>query len=109
MSQQSFFNPLTAKVQIDLQKGFIKSTDLVHAYLAHIELHNGRLHAVISSAPLPVLLDMAQRMDEERAAGKVCGALHGIPILLKEAIATHPSLGLTTSIGSFALLDRRPS
>jgi len=34
--------------------------------------------------------------------------LHGIPIIIKDNIATHPSLGMKTTAGSLALLDSRP-
>lgn len=47
---------------------------------------------MISLPPRQQLLDIAKGLDEERAAGKLRGLLHGIPIIVKDAFATHPSL-----------------
>jgi amidase len=49
----------------------------------------------------PEALDIADRLDREREAGQMRGPLHGIPILLKDNIATHD--GMTTTAGSYAL------
>ena len=49
----------------------------------------------------PDALYIAAQLDSERAAGKECGPLHGIPILIKNNIATADKLSNTA--GSFAL------
>lgn len=63
---------------------------------------------MIQTAPEALLRERAKTLDEERAAGKPCGPLHGIPILLKDNIDTHPDLGMGTTCGSFALLHAKP-
>src|SRR5262249_22548238 len=49
----------------------------------------------------PNALAMARALDQERAAGKLRGPLHGIPILLKDNIESSDPLPTTT--GSYAL------
>src|SRR5262249_2975043 len=51
-------------------------------------------------------LGIAGRMDAERKAGKVRGPLHGIPILIKDNIATADRM--ETTAGSLALVGRKP-
>jgi amidase len=61
------------------------------------------LRAVIQIAPYDDVLAIAAGLDIERENGKLRGPLHGIPILLKDNIATDPILGMDTSAGNFAL------
>ena len=53
----------------------------------------------------PDALDIAARLDSERSAGQVRGALHGIPILLKDNIGTGDRLH--TTAGAAALSSAR--
>lgn len=71
------------ELQEALTSGTITSVTLVKEYLGQIEKYNGRLHAVIETAPFETLLKTAKKSDEERAAGKIRGPLHGIPIVAK--------------------------
>lgn len=66
---------------------------------------NDVLHAV--SEINPDASSVARARDAERARGHVRGPLHGIPILLKDNIATRDKLN--TTAGSFALLGARPA
>ncbi|KAJ5689587.1 hypothetical protein N7462_003979 [Penicillium macrosclerotiorum] len=91
-----------------LQSGEVTSLSLVGQYLAQIEKHESKLHAMIKTTPKDLLENTARSLDEERAAGKLRGPLHGIPIIIKDNIATHPDLGLPTSAGSLALLNSKP-
>lgn len=91
-----------------LESGSVTSLDLVRQYVAQIKRHDEKLHAMIRTTPIDLLEQRAKSLDEERAAGKLRGPLHGIPITIKDNIATHPSLGLPTSAGSFALLSSKP-
>ncbi|KAJ5568691.1 hypothetical protein N7450_011177 [Penicillium hetheringtonii] len=91
-----------------LESGRVTSLDLVRRYIAQIQRHDDKLHAMIQATPLGLLEERARSLDQERAAGNVRGPLHGIPITIKDNIATHPSLGLPTSCGSFALLRSKP-
>jgi len=66
--------------------GRLTSRALVSQYLIRLALHDRRLHAVL--AINPNALDEAQQLDRERAAGKVRGPLHGVPVALKDNIHT---------------------
>ncbi|KAH6788008.1 Amidase family protein [Perilla frutescens var. hirtella] len=89
-----------------LQTGFhqkqLTSHELVELYIAEIARLNPLLKGVIEVNPDAVVL--AKKTDEEREAKKSGSlpALHGIPILLKDNIATKDKLN--TSAGSYALL-----
>lgn len=104
---------LTATAE-ELQQLLSSSTDvtskhLVRIYLSHIKRHNDYLKAVISIAPESLLLERAGMLDEERKNGKLRSPLHGIPILIKDNIATHyGSTGLDTTAGSLALANSNP-
>ncbi|KAJ9165614.1 Amidase family protein [Coniochaeta hoffmannii] len=96
------------QLQSDLSSGRITSVQLVSACLSNIEKYDGYLHAVICSAPHERVIRAAALLDDERAAGKVRGPLHGIPVLVKDNIATQPDLGMETTAGSVALVGSRP-
>jgi amidase len=64
----------------------LTSRELVTRYLVRLALYEHRLHAAI--AINPHALDEADRLDRERAQGRVRGPLHGIPIALKDNIHT---------------------
>jgi amidase len=81
----------------------LSSEDLTSAYLARIALLNPTLHAVIETNP--DALGIARRRDRERRHGHVRGPLHGIPILLKDNIATDDDM--ETTAGSLALVGSR--
>lgn len=70
-----------------LENGEVTSLDLIDLYLAQIEKHDGRLHAMIQTTPRDLLEAAAKSLDQERAAGKVRGPLHGIPIIIKVSSA----------------------
>ncbi len=97
-----------AHLQSLLQRGSINSTLLIDTYLAQISKHDHNLHAMIQLTPLHLLRSVAESLDLERKAGKLRGLLHGIPIVIKDNIASHPSLGLRTTAGSLALYDSKP-
>ena len=73
------------------------------------ELYLQRIAAVDKSGPYinsvielnPDALEIADGLDKERKAGKLRGALHGIPILIKDNIDTHDRM--QTTAGSLAL------
>lgn len=53
----------------------------------------------------PDALSIAQTMDEERANGTIRSPLHGIPLLIKNNIATMDKMNNTA--GSFSLLGSK--
>ncbi|CAL5028571.1 unnamed protein product [Urochloa decumbens] len=84
--------------------GSLTSTSLVRFYLDRISRLNPLLHAVIEVNP--DALWQAARADAERRSGRPCHrcgrGLHGIPVLLKDNIATRDRLN--TTAGSLALV-----
>jgi amidase len=94
--------------QAQMQAGKLSSHSLVSQYLARIAVidkRGPRLNSIIELNP--DALKIATEMDRERAAKKVRGPLHGIPILLKDNIATGDKM--STSAGSLALAGVRAS
>ncbi|PHH90034.1 hypothetical protein CDD83_4660 [Cordyceps sp. RAO-2017] len=79
------------------------SVDLVHAYIARTDEVNSRLRAVTEINPDALLI--AAQLDGERArlgGSALRSPLHGIPILVKDLIATRDRMNNTA--GSYALL-----
>ncbi|MHB8055819.1 MAG: amidase family protein, partial [Candidatus Aminicenantales bacterium] len=91
-----------AELQEGMRAGKISAVSLVDAYLSRIEKidRNGPcLNAVIEINP--DAREIAAAMDAERAAKGPRGPLHGIPILIKDNIATRDRMA--TTAGSLAL------
>ncbi|KAI3906438.1 hypothetical protein MKX01_029053 [Papaver californicum] len=88
----------------DIQQAFqdktLTSRKLVEFYIQQIEALNPLLKAVIEVNP--DVLDQADQADKERSKGGSFSGMHGIPILLKDNIATKDKLN--TSCGSYALV-----
>ncbi|KAI0321533.1 amidase signature enzyme [Amylostereum chailletii] len=98
-----------AELQEGLERGHFTSVDLVKAYFARINevnLQGPTLRAVIEMNPSA--LEQAAALDTERQTSGPRSPLHGIPILLKDNIATEFSDGMNTTAGSFALLKSVP-
>ncbi|KAF8878101.1 amidase signature enzyme [Infundibulicybe gibba] len=86
-------------------RGHFSSVDLVQAYFARIDevnLKGPALRAVIETNPSA--LSQAAALDKERKRSGKRSLLHGIPVLLKDNIATVASEGMNTTAGSFGLL-----
>ncbi|KAL1857106.1 hypothetical protein Daus18300_010449 [Diaporthe australafricana] len=95
-----------------MRAGSLTSTVLVESVLAQMDrFENGdtNLNAMLDVAPLEVVMKRAVELDSERRRGYIRGPLHGIPIIIKDCISTHPDLGMKTSIGSYALINSRPA
>src|SRR4029077_3491416 len=79
----------------------ITSTDLVGMYLARIEAYDQKgpaLNAI--SVTNKNALAEAAKMDAERRAGRSRGALHGIPVIVKD---NYDTTDMQTAAGSRAL------
>ena len=74
------------EMQQAMADGRATARALVTEYLVRIATYNGRLNAVM--AVNPNALAEADSLDRERAAGRVRGPLHGIPIAVKDNIHT---------------------
>jgi amidase len=99
--------PLAELVEA-LAEGRYSARRLTELYLERIEAvdrSGPTLRSVIETNPLA--LEAAQALDAERAEGRVRGPLHGIPILLKDNVATIDPTD--TTAGSLALAGARPT
>src|SRR3954470_12380307 len=86
-----------------MASGRLTSRALVSQYLIRLGTYEDRLHAAIRVNPQA--LEDADRLDRERAAGKLRGPLHGIPIALKDNIHT---TDLPTTGGALAFAGLVP-
>ena len=107
MPPSTKFNPVTVtatQLRLSLETHELTSVEIVETYLEQIEKHNTSglgLHALVSVAPKESVLAIAQRLDEERENGAIRGALHGLPIIVKDAIMTGTEFGMDTTAGSY--------
>jgi len=91
-----------AQLALAMQSGRTTAEALVKGYSTRIEAldrRGPRLNSVIEMNP--DALAIARERDAERRAGTTRGALHGLPVLLKDNIATADKM--STSAGSLAL------
>src|SRR5258705_9949407 len=86
-----------------LQSHRVTSHELVQQSLTRIALYEDRLNAIIYVNPRA--LDEAAERDRERAAGRIRGPLHGIPIALKDNIQT---TDMPTTGGALAFAGLMP-
>jgi amidase len=89
-----------AELQTAMANGELTAVAIVEHYIDRIQKLDGTTHSVVeinSDA-----LNIALQLDQERAAGRVRSALHGIPVLLKDNIDTADNM--KTTAGSLALL-----
>ncbi len=97
-----------AELRSMLERGDQTAAALVRHYLARIAALDGdgpRLGAVIELNPDAARI--AEALDRERARGTLRGPLHGIPLLVKDNIATAD--GMQTTAGSLALVGHAPA
>ena len=79
-----------------LARGDASATALARAYLERIERIDRAGPTLRSVIELnPDALAIAQERDRERAAGRIRGPLHGVPILVKDNIATGDRMSTT--------------
>ena len=81
------------EIQRFFERGRLSSEELLLYYVRRIQKYDGTLHSV--SELDPDAIEVARRLDVERARGGVRGPMHGIPILLKDNIATGGALHTT--------------
>ena len=95
------------ELQVAMARGELNARELAEMYIE-------RIHALDQQGPTlqsmlelnPAALEIAEKLDEERRDHGPRGPLHGIPILLKDNIATADAM--QTTAGSLALVGSRP-
>ncbi len=92
-----------AQLQAEMSAGTRTAHSLADAYLARIAALDGSLKAVIEVNP--DALAIAAALDAERKAKGPRGPLHGIPVLIKDTIATADRMA--TTAGSLALVGAK--
>src|SRR6476646_4808709 len=94
-----FVEATIMQLQAAMVAGQLSARELVQGYLNRIQQLNPTLHAVIETNPNAIAI--AVGLDNERKKGHVRGPLHGIPLLVKDNIATLDNI--QTTAGSLAL------
>lgn len=98
------------QLQTAMHEGELSAEAIVRHYYGQIAKHNERgadLRAVTQLLPLSEALALARKLDDERARGQARGALHGVPVLLKDNIDSAD--GLANTAGSLLLADHYPT
>ncbi len=93
-----------AQLQDAMRTGARTARSICAAYLARIAQLDPQIHSVLETNP--DALAIADRLDAERKANRVRGPLHGIPVLVKDNIATGDRM--MTTAGSLALAGVTP-
>ncbi|MBA3963800.1 MAG: amidase [Chthoniobacterales bacterium] len=91
------------ELQALMASGTLSSVELTRKYLSRIGTLDHLLSAVIQTNP--DALTIAAQLDAERQAGRLRGPLHGIPVLVKDNIATDDQM--ETTAGSLALVGSK--
>jgi len=95
------FYPVTALSQL-MRRRMVTSTELTQMYLSRLKKYGPRLECVITLTE-ELALAQAKRADEEIAAGRYRGPLHGIPWGAKDLLATK---GIKTTWGARPYQDQ---
>lgn len=89
-----------------LRRRDLSARELMTAHLARVDALNPRFNAIVSRIDHDAALKQAAALDEEAAAGRFRGALHGFPHAVKD---TAPAKGIAFTQGSPLLKDNIPS
>jgi amidase len=96
------------ELQSGMQSGKYTARSLVKKYLDRIDDLDKNGPALNSIIELnPDALAIAEKLDDDRKAGRVRGPLHGIPLLIKDNIDTADRM--MTTAGSLALVGSKPA
>lgn len=93
-----------AELQAGMVSGRWTAVSLTEAYLERISAVDGSLRSVIERNP--DALEIAAGLDAERRERGARGPLHGVPVLVKDNLATADRM--ETTAGSLALVGARP-
>ena len=92
-----------ADIRAALEQKRTTSREIVLQYLTRIATYEDRINAIITVNPKA--LEIADSLDRLRAAGRILGPLHGIPVALKDNIHT---TDMPTTGGALAFADLVP-
>ncbi|MDH7512920.1 MAG: amidase [Clostridiales bacterium] len=95
------FYPVTALAQL-IRSGHVSSTELTKMYLRRLKKYGPRLECVVTLTE-DLALEQAKKADEEIAAGRYRGPLHGIPWGAKDLLSTK---GIKTTWGARPYKDQ---
>ena len=98
-----FIEATIPQLQAAMASGQLTSKQLTLDYIGRVQSLNPLLHSVIELNPDAAMI--AADLDNERRHGHVRGPLHGIPLLVKDNIATADQM--QTTAGSLALVNSR--
>jgi amidase len=90
-----------SELQAKMKSGDVSAKKLVEKYLERIKDIDPKLNSIIETNP--DALRIAEDLDKERRNGRLRGALHGIPVLIKDNIDTRDRM--KTTAGSLVLLN----
>src|SRR4026207_1550711 len=99
LADEPFIEATIPQLQAMMASGQLTSRQLTQGYIRRIQSLNPTLHSVIELNPNAIAI--ASQLDNERRRGQVRGPLHGIPLLVKDNIATDDQM--QTTAGSLAI------
>jgi amidase len=104
--EHASIGPFTAATELvaALAQRTISSREAVEVYLARIERHNPALNSVVTLDAERALAE-ADAADRALLRGESRGPLHGLPVTIKDCLAT---AGMRTTAGAAALADYVP-
>jgi len=88
-----------------MKTGQVSAREVMAAHLARIEQVNAKVNAIVTLVAERAMADAA-RADEQRAAGRATGVLHGLPVAHKDLVNT---AGIRTTYGSRFHKDNVPT
>ncbi|HCD25963.1 MAG TPA: Asp-tRNA(Asn)/Glu-tRNA(Gln) amidotransferase GatCAB subunit A, partial [Gammaproteobacteria bacterium] len=103
MSTPIYFQSLSDTVR-QLKSGALSSEKLTETMLTRVRALDGGLHAYARTLDESALLT-ARSLDAARRAGQPLGALHGVPVAIKDLLFTR---GIATASGTAVMADFRP-
>ena len=90
-----------ADLQNQMKSGAMSAKQITQMYLDRISTVDEKINSIIETNP--DALKISEDLDKERKNGKIRGALHGIPVVIKDNIDTADKM--KTTAGSLALVD----
>ena len=93
------------EISVGLEARQFSARELLDAHLARVEQRNAEINAVITIDP-DAARAAAAEADDRRVAGTTLGPIDGVPITIKDAIAT---AGLRSTGGAIELHDHVPT